>query len=199
MIAASVRENIHDTDIREFMLKRLMGKTGEPMESLPIMRLTLVIVVYLYSGLTMAHDTTALTNQLELHALTPPANSAEPAKEAVEHLPQIIRQIPEHDITLLNGCDIIDIEKNYYTIRDAISVGAPVFNRGEHATCYVIYERTASDLESNPKTCRGVRKALDAGLHRAESLPTYSEKAWAMRDTFDGLLKVIARKSDKIK
>jgi hypothetical protein len=37
--------------------------------------------------------------------------------------------------------------------------------------------------------CQGISSAFGDGLTRAKTLDTYKEKAWAMRDTFDGLLK----------
>ena len=43
-------------------------------------------------------------------------------------------------------------------------------------------------------SCRGVREALGQGLLRAQTLDTYTEKAWAMRDAFDGLLTVIVQR-----
>ena len=38
-------------------------------------------------------------------------------------------------------------------------------------------------------SCAGVRTAFGDGLLRANDLKTYKEKAWAMRDTFDGLIR----------
>jgi hypothetical protein len=38
-----------------------------------------------------------------------------------------------------------------------------------------------------------VQFAFEDGLSRASSLKTYKEKAWALRDTFDGLLDVARR------
>ena len=41
--------------------------------------------------------------------------------------------------------------------------------------------------------CAGVRDASKSGLDRAGAMETYTDKAWALRDTFDGLLDVIGR------
>jgi len=41
--------------------------------------------------------------------------------------------------------------------------------------------------------CKGVRDAFGAGLLRASTLDSYTEKAWALRDMFDGLVEVAVR------
>jgi hypothetical protein len=53
--------------------------------------------------------------------------------------------------------------------------------------CYRIYEGTALKLEHDG-ACKGVRTAFGDGLLRASSLQSFKDKAWALRDTFDGLL-----------
>ena len=42
-----------------------------------------------------------------------------------------------------------------------------------------------------------MRSAFGDGLLRASGLGTYTEKAWAMRDTFDGLLDAARRWAEK--
>jgi hypothetical protein len=78
-------------------------------------------------------------------------------------------------------------------ISDAISVGARLYNEGEHEACFRIYEGTSSKLEQNPP-CPGVRRAFGDGLLRAEAMESYKEKAWALRDTFDGMIKVAMKR-----
>jgi len=58
--------------------------------------------------------------------------------------------------------------------------------------CYRIYEGTALKYEKDAN-CKGGRSAFGDGLLRASSLASYKEKAWAMRDTFDGVLNVSQR------
>src|SRR5690606_13187538 len=79
-------------------------------------------------------------------------------------------------------------------ISDAISVGAPVYNRGEHEACFVIYRKVAETFEADQEICKGVRDAFGQGLLKAEAADNFTSKAWHMRDTFDGLLHVIERK-----
>ena len=79
-------------------------------------------------------------------------------------------------------------------IDGAISVGAPLYNSGDFAGCYHLYEGTAADIERKlSSACSGPTRALESGRTRAASLSGPSAQAWAMRDAFDGLLDVIER------
>jgi len=105
------------------------------------------------------------------------------------------RKIPDHPLTLLDGCSPDQVADLFRSISDAISIGAPVYNRGEHEACFVIYRKVAEKFEGDKKVCKGVRDAFGQGLLRADTLENFTDKAWAMRDTFDGLLGVIERKA----
>ncbi len=102
---------------------------------------------------------------------------------------KIERRVPDHQISLFTGCKPEQIAGMMLAIEEAIEVGAPLYNKGEIEACFRIYEGTAVKFERDSK-CAGIRTAFADGLSRAKSLDTYKEKAWAMRDTFDGLLKV---------
>jgi S1-C subfamily serine protease len=109
------------------------------------------------------------------------------------------RQIPHHELSLLNGCSADDIDVVENEISQAIGVGAPVYNDGNHEACYRIYSNAALALDHKVSGCSGARTALLAGVKRAEGLEGYTAKAWAMRDAFDGVLDVIGRKRDQEK
>ena len=121
---------------------------------------------------------------------TPPgaADKPDPAR------PRILRKVPNHDISILDDCSDEALTEAVKAVGEAIANGAPVYNEGNHEGCYRIYEGTALRLDRE-NDCKGVREALGAGLLRASTLPTFTEKAWAMRDAFDGLLDVVARKA----
>jgi len=107
-----------------------------------------------------------------------------------EAKPKIDREIPDHPLTVLDGCSRGQIEDMVKAIWDAIDVGAPLYNSGNHKACYQIYENAATIYAKNPP-CKGVKDAFTMGLDRANSMgEDYTKRAWAMRDTFDGLLKV---------
>jgi serine protease Do len=107
---------------------------------------------------------------------------------------RIDRRVPNHDVAILDGCGEDTLLEVFRAIGDAIEIGAPLYNQGEREACFRIYEGTALRLEREVE-CAGLREAFGQGLLRASTLGTYTEKAWAMRDTFDGILDVILRRA----
>ena len=105
---------------------------------------------------------------------------------------KIERQVPIHDLGVLDGCSQADLLDVAQAIAGAIEIGAPLYNRNEIEACFKIYEMTSQRMSKDAK-CVGVREAFENGLQRASGMETFSEKAWALRDTFDGLLDVIGR------
>jgi serine protease Do len=105
---------------------------------------------------------------------------------------EIIRKIPALEGVVYDGCDVDDISEIVRQIGETIENGAPIYNAGNHEACYRIYEGTAVKFEHDA-ACGGVRTAFGDGLLRANGLKTYKEKAWAMRDTFDGLVEAARR------
>lgn len=108
----------------------------------------------------------------------------------------ITRMVPQHPITVLDGCSDQQVVEVVDAITSAIDVGAPLYNRGDIEACFRIYEGTSTKLERDPP-CKGVGKAFGDGLLRASAMATYKEKAWALRDTFDGLIDVAIKRGVK--
>ena len=122
---------------------------------------------------------------------TPPSETAVPRAK----LPPVERRVPRHALSILDGCSDDDVHALASGIDGAISVGAPLYNAGNFAGCYHMYEGTAADVARKlGPGCAGPQRALEAGRTRAASLATPSAQAWAMRDAFDGLLDVIERR-----
>jgi S1-C subfamily serine protease len=116
------------------------------------------------------------------------------AQSEDEHV-TIVRKVPVHPIAVWDGCSQQDVQDVVDAIAHAIESGAPLYNTNSkqgYEACYRIYEGTAEKFEQNAH-CRGVRTAFGDGLLRASSMGSYKEKAWAMRDTFDGLMNVAER------
>ena len=112
------------------------------------------------------------------------AQGADPSSDSrtTPALPAPRRDVPTHDVTILDGCSGADLDLIESRIGQAIELGAPTYNRGDFQGCFSTYERTARDLESRlPTACKAAAQV------RA------SDKAWAMRDAFDGMLDVIDR------
>jgi serine protease Do len=109
---------------------------------------------------------------------------------------RIVRRVPTLETTVYDGCNIDEIDDIVRQISEAIENGAPLYNEGKQEACYRIYEGTALKFEHDVG-CAGVRTAFGDGLLRANDLKTYKEKAWAMRDTFDGLIDAARRWAEK--
>jgi hypothetical protein len=135
-----------------------------------------------------------------------PINYLKPLVDATGSLPlsaaagpshprrKVRREIPNHDLTLLDGCTDDDLRKIRDAIGEAIDVGAPLYNEGNASACYRIYEGTALDLQRRMKSCPGPRHALLDGVKKAAKTSDASARAWRMRDAFDGVIDVIERK-----
>ena len=114
------------------------------------------------------------------------------------------RHIPEHPLTIWSGCSPADIEDTVKQIMSAIDIGAPLYNKevkeqddsdyDPHGfeECYRVYEGVALKL-AEKGACKGVRDAFSVGLTRASTVKSFKDKAWVMRDTFDGLTNAAAQ------
>jgi hypothetical protein len=108
--------------------------------------------------------------------------------------PRITRNVPQLPDSLLDDCNKSDIEDVAVTIIDAIDSGAPLYNDGKTEACYRIYAGAVNDIDRRVNQCQRVKKALREGLTTAGKSTDWVIKSWAVRDSFDGVLKVIRRK-----
>lgn len=106
---------------------------------------------------------------------------------------QARRKLPVHKLSLLDGCSVERLEDIQAAIKDAIKVGAPLYNEGNHEACYRVYAATALDVNRKLANCPGPKRVLLDGVERADMVAGWADKSWVMRDTFDGLLEVINR------
>jgi S1-C subfamily serine protease len=104
------------------------------------------------------------------------------------------RNVPQLPVQILDGCSSGSIALMLKSIGEAIDIGAPLYNAGNFAGCYHVYDGAAADLERKIRpACQKPAKALADGRKKAARLDNPSDQAWAMRDTFDGLLDVVRR------
>lgn len=128
-----------------------------------------------------------------------PAGHLEPLLIRREHHPVSVlsrrrqRRVPQYALTLLDGCCPHGLKELGQALVEAIQVGAPTYNSGDHAGCYRIYAATARRLCDERIDCPGATVALREGLDLASCQCNPDDQAWTMRDTFDGLLSVIER------
>jgi hypothetical protein len=115
------------------------------------------------------------------------------ALEAPKRRARRVRQVPQHPLSVLEGASLDAVESLASTLGQAINVGAPAYNRGDVEGCYRLYARTAEQLIDERGDCPGAQRALRDGLLRCVELSDPDDRAWALRDTFDGLLDVIQR------
>jgi hypothetical protein len=69
-----------------------------------------------------------------------------------------------------------------------ITVGAPLYNRGDHEGCWRLYDRAARSITERlvaPGHCPAVRTELESALAEAAGAPSPGEAAWALRRAFD--------------
>jgi hypothetical protein len=79
-------------------------------------------------------------------------------------------------------------------IDSAIGVGAPLYNQRNVEACFRVYEGAALAVQRQVSGCVGAKRALMAGVSEASRRTGFVDKAWAMRDAFDGLLDLLQRK-----
>ena len=85
------------------------------------------------------------------------------------------------------NCDKIDAV--YILIGQAIEVGAPTYNEGNHIGCYMIYEGTAYKiLNKYGSRCSEVSNILEGALEKSQGNYSATDKAWIMRMAFDKIL-----------
>jgi len=101
-----------------------------------------------------------------------------------------LRNVPHHPASILNECPAPQLKTIVGAISQAIEVGAPLYNQGNFEACYRIYEGAALEVQQTVQQCQGPKQALVVGIDSAKKLQGWSEKAWAMRDAFDGVLAV---------
>jgi len=107
---------------------------------------------------------------------------------------RVTRNVPHHPLSTLNGCSLDQKKLIFKTLQEAIEVGAPLYNDGKISACYQIYEGAAADLTQRlGPSCGGPKRALSEGRKHAAKLDDPTAQAWAMRDTFDGMLDLLER------
>jgi hypothetical protein len=109
-------------------------------------------------------------------------------------LPPIVRKIPVFPARFLEGCSSVDLDTIERGLASAIARGAPLYNEGDSTQCALIYDEAALSLETAlPAACGGPAHALSEGRTLASKLTSSHARAWALRDSFDGLIEVLDR------
>jgi hypothetical protein len=87
------------------------------------------------------------------------------------------RRITRHPIAIFTGCNEQALALIGHGITNAISVGAPLYNQGNIAACYHVYEGAAQDIDPNARSRPG------AHVPPSSSTPTRKPGPCATRST----------------
>jgi hypothetical protein len=71
----------------------------------------------------------------------------------------------------------------YSSLRDVINNGAKIFNEGDHAGCYRMFQGSLQTVR--PFMAPGLQKKIDEGLGQADEMRTFAEKAYKLRSILD--------------
>src|SRR5262249_26569284 len=105
------------------------------------------------------------------------------------------RDIPSHPMKVLEGCSDAALRDVATAIDEAIEAAAPLFNSGRAQATYHLFDGSSRQMErALPTACAGPTKVLADARKRAESMADPAQRAWAMRDAFEGLREVVSRK-----
>jgi hypothetical protein len=71
-------------------------------------------------------------------------------------------------------------------IREAISIGVPLYNSGDAAACAEVYEVCLREIE--PTLDSNAARSVQATLQELEKLANHDKRAWRLRETMDFIL-----------
>jgi len=77
------------------------------------------------------------------------------------------------------------------SIYQAINLGAAIYNQGDHAGCYRLYQGALMVIEPLLAHRAGLRQEVANGVRGAEALPTFAQRATELRRVLDSILAAI--------
>ena len=76
-------------------------------------------------------------------------------------------------------------------IYQTVNLGAVIFNQGDHAGCYRLYQGALLSLEPMLAHRAGVRQDVAKGLRDVDALPSYTQRAIELRKVLDNVLTAV--------
>lgn len=70
-------------------------------------------------------------------------------------------------------------------IEQAIHMGVPVFNHGNHSKCNEIYMSCVKSLAKDPQLCNSTRASMNALIMQVSKMHCATDRAWALRRGMD--------------
>jgi len=195
-LIAAVREVAPDVKLLQISAPISQGSSGGPLFN-PFGEVIGVSTAIFTEGQNLnfgvpSNYVTALAAAQKPMTMAAFAELTRPQDQVAANGVKIVRDVPSHPLAIFDACDEVAITEAVRAIGEAIELGAPLYNQGNHEACYRIYEGASAKLERE-SACRGIRDAFGAGLLRATTLDNPTARAWALRDTFDGLQDVAVR------
>ena len=92
------------------------------------------------------------------------------------------------DFSLPGGKKPSPLEVIRHFLAQAIGIGAPAYNAGDHRGCYEVYACTARLMLHAVDGAEDSKKAIRRALEQASIVPDVNEQAWIMRRAFDSIL-----------
>ena len=87
----------------------------------------------------------------------------------------------------------------YKTLRDIINRGADLYNTGDRAACYRLYEGALLAIKPLLDHRPDAQKAIDAGVADADRMPAVADRAFALRSVIDKIRNDIhPKKTDNV-
>lgn len=80
----------------------------------------------------------------------------------------------------------------YKTLREVINRGADMYNSGDYAGCYRLFEGALITVKPLLDHRPDVQKAIDRGLDTASRSPDMRRRAWALRTTLDDVRSAVS-------
>lgn len=109
--------------------------------------------------------------------------------------PRVEREVPRHDVAILEGCGEGDLMLLRYLLLRAVREGAEPYGRGDHAMTSQLLEGASVDAERRlGPTCKGPRRVLEEARAGARRLEDGKARVWALRDGVDGVIEVVGRR-----
>jgi hypothetical protein len=103
------------------------------------------------------------------------------------------RHIPSHPASFLDHCPVAQLKTVIDALRRAVQLGGPLYDQGNAEAAYRIYESASLDIQRNTAQCPGPKQALADGITEAETKTKWTEKVWAMRDSYDGVVAAVVK------
>lgn len=124
-------------------------------------------------------------------AALPPDAAAPYAAAGTPHLPH---QMQHYASSVLQQCGNAELSSIAGGLNMAINSGAPLYNAGNAEGCYLVYAGMIGEIDRRTNGCPAAKQALRQSLSVADAQTNPQDKAWALRNAFDGLIDAILRR-----